>query len=197
MSNTTKTCSNCKLQKPATTDYFHIDKHQPDSLHKYCKTCRAALRSKSVASAKQALARHDKVIERAHATLNKPNAAPSSLVAAERTIRLAEKHRKPYLDEIEARRREVEERNQEIAEAEKAHLLEIEIAESDKQPQRLRTHDADGSNIAKKLEFIRFLDTPEFGQMLQEQSAENDLARQAQFENIQVLARISKSKEQE
>jgi hypothetical protein len=197
MSNTTKICSNCRLSKPATNDYFHADKHQPDSLHKYCKTCRATLRAKSIAAPKQALAEHEKTIEKAKQVLNNPESSFVARESAERKIRLAEKHRKPYLDEIDVHRREVEARNQAIAEAEKARLLEMETAESDKQTQRPRTHDADGNDIAKKLEFIRFLGTPEFGQTLQEQSAENDLARQAQFENIQVLARISKSKEQE
>ena len=106
----TKLCSSCKVPKPATSEYFHADKREPDGFHKYCKPCRATLRSKSVASAKRGLARQLAKENLAQAVLDNPKASYDQKERADRTVRLAEKHRKPFLDEIDNRRRELEAR---------------------------------------------------------------------------------------
>src|SRR6266568_2677334 len=37
-----KVCFTCKTAKPATKDFFHVDRHCPDGLISCCKVCRNA-----------------------------------------------------------------------------------------------------------------------------------------------------------
>ncbi len=112
MSEVTKRCSSCKKLKPATNEHFHIEARQEDGFNIYCKSCRSTMRTRSVASARRSLARHDKTIEKARAILDNPESSFAVREKAERAIRLAEKHRKPYQDEIDAARSLREEKEQ-------------------------------------------------------------------------------------
>lgn len=38
--STTKICTKCKTEYPATTEYFHRDKTKQDGMHHICKSCR-------------------------------------------------------------------------------------------------------------------------------------------------------------
>lgn len=62
-STPTKTCSNCAVCKPATTDFFHKANGKPMGLHSWCKKCRVSKKPadlRAISRAEQLALRNEK-----------------------------------------------------------------------------------------------------------------------------------------